>query len=114
MIEVTSETKEQAHDRLISPLITEIIEICQKYKIQMIASFDITSEEEEQANKDDPEKVNKHYCTTCIIEPTYGSRPLSYLMASDAILRGPEVATQKMMAFGLSKLLKEIKKDPQE
>jgi hypothetical protein len=39
--------KEQAYDELISPLMTEIVRICQENKISMLATFDIPIEEDE-------------------------------------------------------------------
>jgi len=56
--------KEQIYDQQIAPLMTQIIEICQKNGIAMIASFDITTDVDGNLT-----------CTTCLPDQNGKSAP---------------------------------------
>ncbi len=57
-------TKEDIYDEQISPLMAQIIEVCQEHKIAMLAQFGIPNDE-------DPELV----CTTVLLAPEYSPSP---------------------------------------
>lgn len=56
MVRVKSKNKEKIHDKLISPLVKQIIEICKKNKIPMFAEFQFSKE---------------GFCHSCIPNPKH-------------------------------------------
>ena len=55
------QTKEQVYDAKIFPLMAQIIEICKRAKIPMVANFQLSLPGEEDLR-----------CTTALIEKEYG------------------------------------------
>jgi hypothetical protein len=62
-------TKEQVYDAEISPLMAQIIDICKREKIAMLASFDLGQGPESEEDGD------HLMCTTAILEDSHDPAP---------------------------------------
>lgn len=71
------DTKETVYDDQIAPLMSQIIEVCQKHKIAMLANFDL-------ASADDPGLR----CITALVDAEY-SPPQDFVEAVDLLMRQP-------------------------
>ena len=70
--------KEEIYDNEIYPLMSKIIEVCQREKIAMLASFSIPTDE------------NPHMkCTTALVSEKYGDQP-QLKKAVEVIVANPE------------------------
>ena len=81
--------KEKIYDEQISPLMTEIIDICKKNKVAMLASFAIP--------KDGDESLK---CTTCLLEDDFleGFEAAQDFLAANSIIQNGFVAFTRKVA----------------
>jgi hypothetical protein len=63
-------TKEQVYDTEINPLMAQIIAICKKHKIPVVASFGLESEEDEDL-----------HCSTVLVEEEFNPSEMLLRMA---------------------------------
>jgi hypothetical protein len=83
MAKKTKKTREQIHDELISPLVSQIIGICKKHKIPMLANFNLASEDDEGLQ-----------CTTHVFGDDWES---TEAMRKAAALLGPRASSVSML-----------------
>lgn len=83
--------KEKIHDEQIAPLMAKIIVICQANDIQMLASYYL---------KEETEDDDDMYCTSCLI-PDKGSKYL--LDASNVLMNKYTVQRPFFMAMTVTK-----------
>ena len=86
-------TKEDIYDEKISPLMKQIIEICQENKIAMIASYSIPGVNDEDPN--DPLQ-----CTTGLLEDGY--EPPQQMREAMKVLRESRTPAQTSMNMVVS------------
>lgn len=82
--------KEAAYDAEINPLMAQIIDICKREAIPMVASFHLRDAAEDDDGEDDGENCGDMLCTTALT--AFENTPYSFKAAYGNFLsRGPEM-----------------------
>ena len=98
--------REDAYDEFISPLMNEIIQLCQKYKIPMVATFELDVPEDGAANDPlmcttilaDEEKVGP-IRSERLKEAAKNLRPDSPIVLTTIIMNAPD-GSKKIIVGG--------------
>jgi hypothetical protein len=87
--------KESIYDNEVSSLMSEIIDICQRNDIPMVASFQLSNGEREE------DDGNPLMCTTVLLEPEWTADSL--LKANRELFRSGPVFVAAMIISGKAK-----------